>query len=146
MDFVSLQQPDGKVKKKRRRKPRHTIASAETVSFAAGVDQPRRVTLGGTAGTPTQRGPAQGITPASAPNSSGPVGYSQFRTLDAEGNLVKKKGRPFGWRKSVHSREAQGLEPQYPKGSGGPGGAGGPSRKAAAGEKALVEAKYQVWK
>ncbi|KAK0901551.1 hypothetical protein LTS16_020247 [Friedmanniomyces endolithicus] len=146
MAFVSLQQPDGKVKKKRRRKPLDTIASAETVSFAAGVDQPRRVTLGGAAGTPTQRGPAQGTTPASAPNSSGPVGYSQFRTLDAEGNLVKKKGRPFGWRKSVHSREAQGLEPQYPKGSGGPGGAGGPSRKAAAGEKALVEAKYQVWK
>ncbi|KAK1812912.1 hypothetical protein LTR12_012719 [Friedmanniomyces endolithicus] len=145
MAFVSLQQPDGKVKRKRRRKPRHTIASAETVSFAAGVDQPCRVTLGGAAGTPTQRGTAQGTTPASAPNSSGPVGYSQFRTLDAEGNLVKKKGRPFGWRKSVPSREAQGLEPQYPKGSGGPGGAGGPSRKAA-GEKALVEAKYQVWK
>ncbi|KAK1007393.1 hypothetical protein LTS01_002621 [Friedmanniomyces endolithicus] len=146
MAFVSVQQPEGKVKKKRGRKPRDTIASAETVSFAAGVDKRRRVTLGGAAGTPTQRGPAQGTAPASAPNSTGPVGYSQFRTLDAEGNLVKKKGRPFGWRKSVHSREAQGLEPQYPKGSGGPGGGGGPSRKAAAGDKALVEAKYQVWK
>ncbi|TKA60095.1 hypothetical protein B0A55_12444 [Friedmanniomyces simplex] len=142
MGFVSVQQPvDGNIKKKRGRKPAHTLPSTETASFANGTGERRRVTLGEPrgAGTPTQRAPAQG-TPASAPTGLA-VGYSQFRQLDADGNVVKKKGRPFGWRKSVHSREAQGLTP--PK----PGPARGPNKKAAgAGERALVEPKYQVWK
>lgn len=40
-----------------------------------------------------------------------PTGYAAFRPLDENGNPIKKKGRPVGWRKSVHSREAQGLTP-----------------------------------
>lgn len=44
-------------------------------------------------------------------SAGGPVGYSAFRELDANGNVIKKKGRPVGWRKSIHSREAQGLTP-----------------------------------
>lgn len=39
--------------------------------------------------------------------AGGAVGYSAFHQVGADGK--KKKGRPFGWRKSVHSREAQGL-------------------------------------
>lgn len=39
------------------------------------------------------------------------TGYAAFRPLDENGDPVKKKGRPVGWRKSVHSREAQGLTP-----------------------------------
>jgi hypothetical protein len=40
-------------------------------------------------------------------SSGAGVGYSAFQQLNPDG--TKKKGRPFGWKKSVHSREAQGL-------------------------------------
>jgi len=40
-----------------------------------------------------------------------PVGYSAFREIADDGTVVKKKGRPVGWRKHIHSREAQGLPP-----------------------------------
>ena len=42
------------------------------------------------------------------------VGYSAFRKYNENGELVKKKGRPVGWRKHIHSREAQGLTPAKP--------------------------------
>lgn len=49
------------------------------------------------------------------PSGSTPVGYAAFRsqavTLDENGMPVKKKGRPVGWRKAIHSKEAQGLSP-----------------------------------
>ncbi|KAK5720742.1 hypothetical protein LTR15_006703 [Elasticomyces elasticus] len=137
MGVVVSQQPlglNGKVKKKRGRKPRHTIDTIETVSFADGTGNPRRITIGGDGATPTQRAPAQG-TPATGEA----IGYSQFRQIDADGNVIKKKGRPFGWRKSVHSREAQGLTP--PK----PGAPRGPKKAGPSGEKPLVEPEYQVW-
>ena len=39
-----------------------------------------------------------------------PVGYAAFRSAvteyDENGNPIKKKGRPVGWRKSVHSKAA----------------------------------------
>lgn len=71
----------------------------------------------GTANASTSR-PA---TPSSAPQHSegGPnmaapppssdkvVGYNAFNQVGPDGK--RKKGRPFGWRKDVHSREAQGL-------------------------------------
>ena len=51
--------------------------------------------------------------------ASTPVGYSAFRQSEygPDGQpLPKKKGRPVGWRKSLHSKEAQakaaGLPPQ----------------------------------
>jgi hypothetical protein len=42
-------------------------------------------------------------TPASVPAGSG-VGYAQLREIDAEGKPIKKKGRPVGWRKSLHQK------------------------------------------
>ncbi|KAB2577389.1 hypothetical protein DBV05_g3883 [Lasiodiplodia theobromae] len=54
-----------------------------------------------------------------SPMASTPVGYSAFRQSEygPDGQpLPKKKGRPVGWRKSLHSKEAQakaaGLPPQ----------------------------------
>jgi len=42
------------------------------------------------------------------------VGYSAFKSsqvqYDAEGNPIKRRGRPVGWRKAIHSRAANGLE------------------------------------
>ncbi|KAI5262818.1 hypothetical protein E4T47_09184 [Aureobasidium subglaciale] len=37
-----------------------------------------------------------------------PIGYSAFRStqVDENGNSIKRKGRPVGWRKSVHSKAA----------------------------------------
>ena len=63
---------------------------------------------------------ARQATPSSAPAvrsaapamATGAVGYAAFKHVDEAGNLVKKKGRPFGWRKDVHSREASGLPPK----------------------------------
>lgn len=64
--------------------------------------------------------PVKGSSPMPA-GSDGlqPIGYSAFRTvqLGPDGTpLPKKKGRPVGWRKSIHSKEAQaraaGLSPQ----------------------------------
>lgn len=42
----------------------------------------------------------------------GPAGYSAFRQYDENGNPIKKKGRPVGWRKSIHSKAAQTGELQ----------------------------------
>lgn len=76
-------------------------------------------------------------TPASAA-----VGYAAFRQLDEAGNPIKKKGRPVGWRKSVHSREAQGLTPAKP------GEYHGPKTKASIPKpkERLQEPSYQVYK
>lgn len=61
-------------------------------------------------GTPVSKTAA--ASPGSANMSTGgAVGYAAFRQVDENGNPIKKKGRPVGWRKSLHSREAQGLTP-----------------------------------
>jgi hypothetical protein len=51
--------------------------------------------------------------PSSEMPSGIPIGYAAFAqtVVDENGNVVKRKGRPVGWRKSIHSREAQGLSP-----------------------------------
>jgi hypothetical protein len=89
---------DGIVKKRRGR-PRHTLP-AGGINVAAGGDN-----------TPKRLAPGPNKTPQSAPAAGAgqPLGYSAFRQLDADGNVIKKKGRPVGWRKAVHSREAAGL-------------------------------------
>lgn len=67
--------------------------------------------------TPASRDSSRPHTPLSTHvansiemSAGGAIGYSQFSSaLGPDGK--KKKGRPFGWRKSIHSREAQGLPP-----------------------------------
>lgn len=60
----------------------------------------------------TSRSASATSTPAAANGDMPPVGYSAFRSYAEDGTLIKKKGRPFGWKKSIHSREAQGLPPK----------------------------------
>lgn len=69
--------------------------------------------------TPSQL-PAIAQQPTTMPPGT-PVGYAAFAqtTVDASGNTVKKKGRPVGWRKSIHSREARGLSPATKKAATG---------------------------
>lgn len=58
-----------------------------------------------------------------------PVGYSAFRSqvteYDENGNPIKKKGRPVGWRKSIHSKAALAA-------AAGEGGDGVTSKSSAA--------------
>ncbi|CAK1358062.1 unnamed protein product [Cercospora beticola] len=63
-------------------------------------------------GTSGRRKPS-GMSVATPTQPTGtPVGYAAFRQVDENGNPIKKKGRPVGWRKNIHSREAQGLTPK----------------------------------
>ncbi|KAH9820910.1 zinc finger protein [Teratosphaeria destructans] len=104
----------GLVKRRRGRPPRHSLpaGAADTVG-----GEPQRP------GTPARRVPMNG-TPQSAPAPRGaagqPLGYSAFRALDENGNVIKKKGRPVGWRKAIHSREAAGLSPNKSSAQGRP--------------------------
>ncbi|KAF2088875.1 hypothetical protein K490DRAFT_64087 [Saccharata proteae CBS 121410] len=53
-----------------------------------------------------------------APIGNGVLGYSAFQQYNEDGTPIKKKGRPVGWRKSLHSKEAQaraaGILPTLP--------------------------------
>ncbi|KAF2771489.1 hypothetical protein EJ03DRAFT_325536 [Teratosphaeria nubilosa] len=91
----------GLVKRRRGRPARHSLPAG--AAGAVGGERQRP-------GTPARQAPMNG-TPKSAPAPGviQPLGYSAFRALDENGNVVKKKGRPVGWRKTIHSREAAGL-------------------------------------
>lgn len=101
------------------------------------------------AGTPRPAPANRTATPNTAPAGSSqaagtggsPVGYAAFTRYDENGNLIKKRGRPVGWRKNIHSREAAGLAPAK-SGSGYK-----PDRPPAAKqEQQLREPEYQVYK
>ncbi|KAL1303848.1 hypothetical protein AAFC00_000304 [Neodothiora populina] len=57
--------------------------------------------------TPANKDKAMSITP-----SSTPIGYAAFQQqrqqFDENGNPIKRRGRPVGWRKSLHSKAATG--------------------------------------
>lgn len=123
-ESLVLHGPIGVGAKRRGRPPKYSLPAPESKSMLTNglgeTSTPRQsLTL-----APTSQ--AQASTPSSAPVTSAidrtddsmsagkkPIGYAQFnQTVTAEdGTVVKKKGRPFGWRKNVHSREAQGLAP-----------------------------------
>lgn len=122
-----------KVPKKRGRPPR---ASLPNPGGFTSVNSPVQPTSDRLSGTPRQVSSQPQSTPMSAP--SGAVGYAAFKRFDENGKEIKKKGRPVGWRKNVHSREAQGLTPKKsfsakPKPISQP-------------EVQLQEPKYQVYK
>jgi hypothetical protein len=121
-----------KIPKKRGRPPR---SSASTADAFPSVNSPMESTPRALSGTPRQ----VSTQPQSTPTGT-PVGYAAFRKYDQDGKEIKKKGRPVGWRKSIHSREAQGLSPKKslsakPKPSSTPRP-----------EVPLQEPKYQVYK
>jgi hypothetical protein len=113
--------------------------------------RPRKLYTDTTQNTPMSATgtPRQGSTPATAPAGRStapnvptgtPVGYAAFKKLDENGNVIKTKGRPVGWRKNVHSREAQGLTPAKSQSS--------TKAKTSAPRpvQQLQEPKYQVYK
>ncbi|KAK4574566.1 hypothetical protein LTR86_001407 [Recurvomyces mirabilis] len=133
VSYHFVNQPAGQRPKKKIGRPpkvRQSMPGFTTVASGPGR---------GNVGTPVRQvAPGQQTTPASAPTGQA-VGYAAFRQVDENGNVVKKKGRPVGWRKAVHSREAQGLTP--PK----PGAQRAPYKKDTAAPKPLVEATPQIW-
>jgi len=134
---------DNKPKPKRRgRPPRSSLPNFQT-------DTTKNSPMSATA-TPRQASRKPESTPATAPAGRAtasnaptgtPVGYAAFQKYDANGNPIKTKGRPVGWRKDVHSRAAQGLPPKQP-------GSSSTKLKTSASrpERQLQEPKYHVYK
>lgn len=150
MSTVPLPPPE---KKKRGRKPRAPMPVGESGSLGASARPPNangtptaRVTSTSLNNTPRSPIDPALIDKANTMAAAGtPVGYSAFRTIGPDGQVIKKKGRPVGWKKSIHSREAQGLPPSYPKAPGGIKPVAQP-RKDAAQEKPLVEPLWQSYR
>jgi hypothetical protein len=97
-------------------RPRKSVPATATVTVSVGnggssakpstrrhTEVHQRVTL---SETPRK----QRTNMSSTPIPDKPVGYAAFRSAvteyDENGNPIKKKGRPVGWRKSVHSKAA----------------------------------------
>lgn len=95
----------------------------------------------------TSASSAPGGTSANDMAASGtPVGYAAFRQLDANGNPIKKKGRPVGWRKDVHSRQAAGLTPAKPGGHLSAGFTGGRGKRTSTSkEEPIPEPHYEIF-
>lgn len=98
--------------------PKATGASTSVTSPTNDNDTPtspkyrkRRRTDSTSISTPARASPLNKDSSPTNMSSGGAVGYAAFRQYDADGNVIKKKGRPVGWKKSLHSREAQGLTP-----------------------------------
>ncbi|KAI7502885.1 hypothetical protein KC367_g1901 [Hortaea werneckii] len=129
-----------KAPKRRGRPPKYSTAAGGLDNFRVGT--PNRQAAGG--GHPNSAPAARSApTDSSAPGGSGATGYAAFRAMDESGNPIKKKGRPVGWRKAIHSREAQGLAPA----TGANSHPSGPSRPRQSQQPApVVEPKYQVFK
>jgi hypothetical protein len=124
-----------KIPKKRGRPPR---SSAPTAGAFPVVNSPMEPTSRALSGTPRQNSTQPQSTTPTAPTGT-PVGYAAFRQYDENGKEIKKKGRPVGWRKSIHSREAQGLTPKTSLSAK-------PKTSAPRPEVQLQEPKYQVYK
>jgi hypothetical protein len=117
--------------KKRGRPPR---SSAPTADAFPSVNSAMEPTPRAVSGTPRQVSTQPQSTPIGTP-----VGYAAFRKYDQDGKEIKKKGRPVGWRKSIHSREAQGLSPKKSLSAK-------PKLSTPRPEAPLQEPKYQVYK
>lgn len=108
--------------------------SATSASAFPSVNSPAESASRRFSGTPRQMSSQPQTTPGMTP-----VGYAAFRKYDENGNEIKKKGRPVGWRKNVHSREAQGLSPKK-------SASAKPKPSTGRLESQLQEPKYQVYR
>jgi hypothetical protein len=131
-DISNTNTPDNKVPKKRGR-PRKLYTNTPQNDAMSATGTPRQASTPATA-------PAGRSAASNVPTGT-PVGYTAFQKLDANGNLIKTKGRPVGWRKNVHSREAQGLTPAKSQSSSSKAKTSAPRP-----EQQLQEPKYQVYK
>ncbi|KAF2431078.1 hypothetical protein EJ08DRAFT_678642 [Tothia fuscella] len=94
-------------------------------------------------GTPGQSTPSGSRPPPDTPQSApgGGAGYSQFTRVDENGNPVKKKGRPVGWRKSLHQKGIGALA-----GGSGPGPSKSVRNNNIKGAPSKPDVKYAVYK
>lgn len=143
--YVSVhEQLNGKAKpKKPRGRPRSSMPGTHFIpsSQRDGTNTPNQQTsAGGAPQSAPAGGRAAGGSPAGTTSGNAAIGYSAFRNLDENG--VKKKGRPVGWRKSIHSREAQGLAPAKP----GSNPASRLRQSQGPRDANIIEPTYQVWK
>jgi hypothetical protein len=106
-DRLIKKPPLGKSGRPRGRPPRSSMPNLpgnESLTNGLGKSNSRST-------TPARQASSRPTAPSSAPapamSSGAGVGYAAFNQTNPDG--TKKKGRPFGWKKSVHSREAQGL-------------------------------------
>ena len=98
---------DRLIKRPRGRPPRHSLPSSLT-NGAAGPSNAKSRSNTPARQASTSRPTTSASAPVAPAMSSAPsVGYAAFQQLNPDG--TKKKGRPFGWKKTLHSREAQGL-------------------------------------
>ena len=130
-------------KPKRGRPPRSSMPSGTDY-----VSNPTTNGLGNPKASTPRPTTSRPATPSSAPTAdmsgANAVGYSAFGQRQPDG--AKKKGRPFGWRKNVHSREAQGLPkaaPFVPKGPGRPPKVSTPSKQQ---QEQVLQPHYQVYR
>ena len=139
---ANIHNANEKPKKRRGRppKPRSSLPNFNTTEETK--NSPMSATPRQASGRPESTpvtAPAGRATASNVPTGT-PIGYAAFRKLDANGNPIKTKGRPVGWRKDVHSREAQGLTPKKSQSSN-------TKTKTSASRpvRQLQEPKYQVY-
>jgi hypothetical protein len=106
--------PGSSARKKRGRPRKASIVEAKTDGVMtnpglanAVVSNSSRPAIPSAAAPQTQ--PPNHLPNMSTPPAGQPLGYASFQQYGPDGK--KKKGRPHGWKKSLHSREAQGLAP-----------------------------------
>lgn len=87
-----------------------TVTPQFTAASFTPVNKPsshRAVSNKSSGKTPSSNRPSSDMSRAP---SSGPIGYSAFKAqnvkYDADGNPIKARGRPVGWRRDLHSKEA----------------------------------------
>jgi hypothetical protein len=97
--------------------------------------------------TPKSKSQSSGQnTPSEMPTGT-PIGYASFSqtTVDENGNVVKRKGRPVGWRKSIHSRKAHGLTPHSHSKPATTAGRTRPVSRPRSDRDSLQQPHYQVY-
>lgn len=92
---------NGETPQPRSRQPYQRGDDADRRQSAAARPSNQNTAASGS-GTPANSN-RQFSTPLSAPaGGCGGIGYAALRQVDANGNIIKKKGRPVGWRKNLH--------------------------------------------
>ncbi|KAK4494836.1 hypothetical protein PRZ48_014192 [Zasmidium cellare] len=144
-NYVSVQQQLRTANPKRRGRPPKTSSATNSAraSPANNTDTNNDNDILGSDLTPKKSKKAARVSNASSSMASGSpaVGYSAFQHYDENGNPIKKKGRPVGWRKNIHSRAANGLETA--KSGSAPYKASGSRLRQSTGATPMVEKSVQ---
>lgn len=128
-------------KKKIGRPRKRPLTDVQAGASQSAKDASRETAAGQTAAenTPTRHPAASHLhsqSPSAMSSGGGAIGYAAFRSYDENGDVIKTKGRPRGWKKSVHSREAQGFTPAKMA----------PKSTKQSNVKSLVAPQFQIFK